>query len=753
MRCGSMDPRADGRHELPPGVPLAWLLIVLPCLALIGLEIHQAFSRGPALTSSREWVVHTFNALSAAQALDDAVLGAERGEHGYLLTGNVGYLDVYHRRVQEIPALLASLKRLTADNPEQQGRLSRIEQQIDSERGQLQHSVDVRQREGATAALVVERADAAHKSADAVSVRIQALIAAENRLLAERLARQVDEERGTTQAALIGAAIACAIMLAGVALLLRASHRGRRIESELNAAVERFRLLVDGVSDYALYLMDPDGRIKSWNEGAQRMKGYSEEEVIGKNYSCFFTLEDQRAGVPAKVLHEAVQRGKVRSEGPRVRKDRSAFLAATVITRLRDRTGKHVGFAKITRDVTEQREHQQALEQARLALAQSQKLEALGQLTGGMAHDFNNILHVIKNSIDIVRARVHNLDPSAVQYLEMAKRNADRGAGVTQRLLAFARQQPLNPKPLNPNKLIQGMSDLLRHAVGEGIELEVVQGTSRIWTISADLNQLETAILNLAVNSRDAMQGSGKLTLETANAFLDESYAAAHAEVTAGQYVMIAVSDTGAGMTPEVMARAFDPFFTTKETGQGTGLGLSQVLGFMKQSGGHVKLYSELGVGTTVKLYFPQRGVHADSLSAEAASATKTAVGERVLLVEDEEDVRAFTREVLSELGYQVAEAPDGPSALGLLDQLPDLTLLFTDVGLPRGMNGRRLAEEVCRRRPDVKVLYTTGYARNAIVHHGRLDAGVNLIVKPFTQRDLARKIRSVIDGDVVESV
>jgi PAS domain S-box-containing protein len=431
------------------------------------------------------------------------------------------------------------------------------------------------------------------------------------------LARQVDEERGTTRSALIGAAIACATMLAGVVLLLQASYRGRRIESELNAAVERFRLLVDGVPDYALYLMGPDGRIKSWNAGAQRMKGYSEDEIVGKNYSRFFTPEDQKAGVPAKVLHEAAQRGRVRSEGPRVRKDGTAFLAATVITRLRDHTGKHVGFAKITRDVTEQREHQQALEQARLALAQSQKLEALGQLTGGMAHDFNNILHVIKNSIDIVHRRVHNLDPSAVQYLEMAKRNADRGAGVTQRLLAFARQQPLNPKPINPNKLIQGMSDLLRHAVGEGIELEVVQGTSRIWTISADLNQLETAILNLAVNSRDAMQGSGKLTLETANAFLDESYAAAHAEVTAGQYVMIAVSDTGAGMTPEVMAKAFDPFFTTKETGQGTGLGLSQVLGFMKQSGGHVKLYSELGAGTTVKLYLPQRGVHADSLSAE----------------------------------------------------------------------------------------------------------------------------------------
>jgi PAS domain S-box-containing protein len=726
------------------GASLAWLLIVVPCLGLIALEIHQALGRGPALARSREWVVHTYNVLSAAQTLDEAVRDAERTERGYLLTANVAYLDNYRRRVNEVPALLAQLTQLTADNPEQQRRLSTIKQQFDVERAQLQHILSVRERDGATAALRIEGTPGPQQSVEAVTAPIQALIAAENRLLSERLAGAVAAERGITRTALIGAAIACSILLIGVVLFLRASLAALRVQADLNAAVERFRLLVDGVSDYALYLLDPEGRVNSWNAGGQRLKGYSEDEIVGKNYSCFFTEEDRKAGQPAKLLHEAAQRGHSRSEGPRVRKDGSVFQADTVITHLQDRTGKHIGFAKITRDVTERREHQQALEQARQALAQSQKLEAIGQLSGGMAHDFNNILHVIKNSIDIIRARVHNLDPTAVQYLEMAKRNADRGAGVTQRLLAFARQQPLNPRTIDPNKLIQGMSDLLRHAVGEGIEVEIVWGTSRLWTISADINQLETAVLNLAVNARDAMKGSGKLTIETANAFLDETYAAAHAEVTPGQYVMIAVSDTGGGMTPEVMAKAFDPFFTTKEAGQGTGLGLSQVLGFMKQSGGHVKLYSEPGVGTTAKLYFLRRGVSADALPT-ATSAPEAASGERILLVEDDEDVRAFTREVLCELGYRVAEAPDGPTALRLLEELPDLTLLFTDVGLPN-MNGRQLAEEVCRRRPNVKVLYTTGYARNAIVHHGRLDSGVNLIVKPFTQPDLARKIRSVID-------
>jgi PAS domain S-box-containing protein len=742
-----MSPRADSRRALPPGVLLALVLIVVPCLVLIGLQIHQALGRGPALTKSREWVVHTFNVLSTAQALDNAVRDAERAERGYILTANVAYLEDYRRRMVEVPALLTRLSRLTAESSEQQYHLSMIEQKFDVERSQLRHILDVREREGVDAAIGIERTTGPQDSVDAVTVPIQALIAAENRVLAERLAWVGADERDITRTALIGAAIACTIMLVGIVLFSRASFAARRSEAELNAVVERFRLLVDGVSDYALYLLDPGGRVKSWNAGAQRMKGYTEDEIIGGDYSCFFTEEDKKAGLPAKMLDEAVRLGKVRGEGPRVRKDGSFFWSDTVLTRLNDRTGKHVGFAKITRDVTERREHQQALEQARLALAQSQKLEALGQLTGGIAHDFNNILHVIKNSIDIVRARVHNLDTTAVQYLEMAKRNADRGAGVTQRLLAFARQQPLNPQTVDPNKLIQGISDLLRHASGEGIELEIVQGTSRLWMISADVNQLETAILNLAVNARHAMNGSGKLTIETANSFLDDTYATAHAEVAPGQYVLIAVSDTGVGMTPEVMARAFDPFFTTKEAGEGTGLGLSQVLGFVKQSGGHVKLYSEPGLGTTVKLYLPRRGASADTFSTEAVTEANVAPGEKVLLVEDDEDVRAFTREVLSELGYHVAEAPDGPSALRLLDELRDITLLFTDVGLPNGMTGRQLAEEVWRRRPTIKVLYTTGYARNAIVHHGRLDSGVNLIVKPFTQTELARKIRSVIDG------
>jgi CheY-like chemotaxis protein/anti-sigma regulatory factor (Ser/Thr protein kinase) len=324
---------------------------------------------------------------------------------------------------------------------------------------------------------------------------------------------------------------------------------------------------------------------------------------------------------------------------------------------------------------------------------------------------------------------------------------------LTQRLLAFSRRQPLEAKPVDVNRLVAGMAELVRHALGESISTETVLG-GRIWSVLIDANQLESAILNLVVNARDAMPEGGRLTIETANTHLDDDYVAAHAELKAGQYVMIAVSDTGVGMTADVAAKAFDPFFTTKDIGKGTGLGLSQVYGFMKQSGGHVQLYSEPGHGTTVKLYLPRAAVTlaAELVESPAATAHRASPRGTILVVEDEDDVRSFTSEVLRDLGYGVLEAADGATALRLLRQDPNVVLLFTDVGLPGGMNGRQLAEEASRLRPDLKVIYTTGYARNAIVHHGRLDPGVELIAKPFTQASLAGKINRVLSERAVES-
>jgi signal transduction histidine kinase len=394
---------------------------------------------------------------------------------------------------------------------------------------------------------------------------------------------------------------------------------------------------------------------------------------------------------------------------------------------------------------SEQRLNAQLL-QAQAALAQTQKMEALGQLTGGVAHDFNNLLHVIRNAITVVQRRVRSPDEEVHRYLEMALRNTDRAANTTARLLAFSRQQPLDPTPTDMNKLVQGMADLVRHLLGESVSMETVLAAG-LWPVAVDRNQLETAIINLAVNARDAMPASGKLTIETSNTFLDDVYAAAHPEVSAGQYALIAVSDTGVGMSQEVAARAFDPFFTTKDTGRGTGLGLSQVFGFVKQSGGHVKIYSEVSHGTTVKMYFPRLTGTAAEQSSPTVRAEAAGAGESIMVVEDNEDVRAFTAQVLGDLGYRVSAAPDGKRALELLTELGGVDLLFTDVGLPDGMSGRELAAEAQRRWPQLRVLYTTGYARNSIIHHGRLDPGVALIPKPFTQASLARKVRSVLEA------
>ena len=388
-----------------------------------------------------------------------------------------------------------------------------------------------------------------------------------------------------------------------------------------------------------------------------------------------------------------------------------------------------------------------AQEEVEGALRQSQKMEAVGQLTGGIAHDFNNMLAVVIGSLDLAQRRTTQDDIRLRRYIDAAQDGARRAANLTQRLLAFSRQQPLRPETVSLNKLVANMSELLRGSLGGAVELETVLAGG-LWPVNADPNQLENVILNLAVNARDAMDGGGKLTIETQNAHLDKRYAAEHLGLPAGQYVLVAVTDTGSGMPAEVVAKAFDPFFTTKDVGKGTGLGLSQVYGFVKQSGGHVKIYSEPGNGTTVKVYLP-RLVGAHDEAKEFEEATDMPLGdmrEVVLVVEDEPQVRRFSVEALTELGYRVLEADSGRSALRLLEERPDIALLFTDVVMPE-MNGAKLVEEARRIRPELKVLFTTGYTRNAVVHNGVLDPGVELIGKPFSLNELAAKAREVLDG------
>ena len=511
----------------------------------------------------------------------------------------------------------------------------------------------------------------------------------------------------------------------------------------------QFRILVNAVKEYAIYLLDSEGRITTWNSGAEQIKGYRAKEIIGKNFSRFFTEDDRKAGLPLRILRDATVAGKSQGEGWRVRKDGSRFWASTVIQRIDDEYGKLIGFAKVTRDVTERREAEQLLERARERLLQAQKMEAIGQLTGGVAHDFNNLLMVITGNLGLIQKNLETPGPAADANMRRqvanAMRGAKRGATLTERLLAFSRRQALKPVPLDANKFITSEVEFLQRSLGETVEVAAI-GAGGLWQIEVDANQLEAALLNLAVNARDAMANGGKLTIEASNAFLDHEDARGNPAGLPGQYVMISITDTGTGMKRETVERAFEPFFTTKESGQGTGLGLSQVYGFVKQSGGHVKIYSEFGEGTTVKIYLPR--FIGDKSEFEPVQPEEQAVGagETILVVEDDEDVREYLVGALRALNYRVVEAQDAKAALARIERGDGLDLLLTDVVMP-GTNGRELARQAQTLRPKLKVLFMTGYSRNAIVHQGRLDPDVELIQKPVTQSELAARIRDFLDG------
>ncbi|MDB5720280.1 MAG: domain S-box protein [Alphaproteobacteria bacterium] len=490
-----------------------------------------------------------------------------------------------------------------------------------------------------------------------------------------------------------------------------------------------------------------DGTIEAVNPAWKTLFGWSEEDLVGRSVLDLVHPEDrERTSAEMSNLERGLTT--LRFENRYRRKDGSwRWLSWTAVP---DEQHLHA----VGRDIEAEKRAQEDLERTQEALRQAQKMEAVGQLTGGIAHDFNNLLTVVTGNLDMVRRLMDSqLDARSRRGLDNALRGAERAASLTQRLLAFSRRQPLQPRPLQLGRLITGMSDLLTRSLGETIQLESVTGAG-LWEVEVDPNQLESALLNLAVNARDAMPGGGKLTIEVSNVELDAGYTRRESEVAPGQYAMIAVTDTGSGMRRDTLERVFEPFFTTKEVGRGTGLGLSMVYGFIKQSGGHVKIYSEEGQGTTVRLYLPrlQSGSFAEAEEelAEAPSAGRRE--ESILVVEDDDDVRLYTVESLRELGYRVLEAHDGPSALRLLDRQDRVDLLFTDVVMP-AMNGRELADLARQRLPGLRVLFTTGYARNAALHAGRLDPGVDLLPKPFTFAALAAKVRATLDRSASDRV
>jgi PAS domain S-box-containing protein len=508
----------------------------------------------------------------------------------------------------------------------------------------------------------------------------------------------------------------------------------------LRRTEEQFKMLVDSVVDYAITMLSPEGLVSTWNAGARKIKGYTAEEVVGSHFSRFYTDEDRRNGLPEQILAKAREEGRFEAEGRRVRKDGSTFRANVVIDAIHDAEGQLVGFAKITRDITERTQ----LEEAREALQHAQRLEAVGKLTGGVAHDFNNILQVIGGSLQLLSGTVAGI-PAALRYLEMALRAVDRGGKLAAQLLAFARRQPLQPVVLNIGRTVRGLEDLVQRAVGETVEVEAAVSAS-LWNTLVDPHQLENVVLNLAINARDAMPNGGKLTIELSNTMLDDSYVSAAHEVPPGQYVLLAISDTGTGMTPEVLARAVEPFFTTKADGQGTGLGLSMAFGFVKQSGGHFRIYSEVGHGTTIKAYFP-RTLEAEQARPEPGAAEVRGGSETILVVEDDPNVQATVVGMLGDLGYHVLRADNAEMALAVLRAGVRCDLLFTDVVMPGPVKSTELARQAKILLPNLKVLYTSGYTQNAIIHGGRLDPGVELLSKPYRREKLAAKVRQMLGG------
>jgi PAS domain S-box-containing protein len=515
----------------------------------------------------------------------------------------------------------------------------------------------------------------------------------------------------------------------GFAKVTRDITERKRAQEALRESEQRFRMLVQGVTDYAIYMLSPEGNVTNWNAGAERIKGYTADEVIGTSFARFHTPEDRAAGLPAVALQTAMREGRFEREAWRIRKDGTRFWAHVIIDAIRDDDGTLIGFAKITRDITEKKEAAEALERANAALFQAQKMEAIGQLTGGIAHDFNNLLSVLSNGLEILP--VDNQNALSVKIMESMRRAVERGATLTQQLLSFARQQPLNPEKYNLNTLINGFESVLRRAGNSSIAFRADLAPN-LNPVLVDAPRFETALLNLVVNARDAMPAGGTISIVTKNADLADGQVAG---LAAGRYVMVTVSDTGSGMTQEVMMRAFEPFFTTKEVGKGTGLGLSQVYGFMKQSGGAVEAVSTVGEGTTISLYLPAT----DGQAEDGSNCEENA--DKVLVVDDEQDVMDLAAALFRNIGYEVYTANNAESALEILHRNTDISVLFSDIMMP-GMNGLELAKQARSFRPGLKVLLASGYPLPALKAQDKSIEEFGFISKPYRLSELAKKLR-----------
>jgi PAS domain S-box-containing protein len=519
------------------------------------------------------------------------------------------------------------------------------------------------------------------------------------------------------------------------ALLKRDIAERRKTQEALLESERRFRLFIQGVTDYAIYMLDPDGSISNWNTGAQRIHQYTAREIVGQHFSRFYPEEEQRHGEPARALHAAAYEGKYRAEGWRVRRDESVFWASTVIEAIRDGAGTLVGYAVVTRDITERQEAEKALRRAQEQLAQSQKMEALGQLTGSIAHDFNNLLMIVSGHAQILRRRLS--DPKQLQAVDAVHSAASRGESLTRQLLAFSRRQPLSPVVVELKERIEAVREMLVGSLRGNIELKC-DIPADIWPVEVDIAELELALVNIAVNARDAMPGGGTITLSARNVTLKKSDGVDELE---GEFIALAMTDSGVGIAPDVLGRIFEPFFTTKPLGKGTGLGLAQVYGFSRQAGGAVVAKSAIGSGTTITLYLP-RSHAAVFRPAEAPPLQPVAAGRgTVLVVEDNPEVADVTSSLLEQLGFRTMRAENATDALSQLQRSDKIKLVFSDIVMPGSMNGIALAQEIGNRYPHVPVLLTSGYSDVVEAAEARFI----ILRKPFQLPALQRAIHEVL--------
>jgi signal transduction histidine kinase/CheY-like chemotaxis protein len=702
------------------------LLYAVPIFLVLAAASYITVQFALNERNAQNWVRHSYQVIAAIAQVRSDLQEAESGQRGYLLTGRPQFLGPYREARQRIADHLSVFRRLTRDNPSQQRRADRLDGLVRAQFAALDRTLAA----AATGSRITPALESSRAGTDEMRREVAAGIAEENGLLRERdrIRRQTEnlEMAFAVGAAVItlGILIVAATMLVRNNISLARSERARANEAAILQAT------LNSVREGIAYFTS-DGILCAFNRGFCELLDIAPDKVRLLSTRLTEFQEMDLAVPPAARIFVPPVPGEQPSDSQRItRAGRELEIYRAPV-----QTG---GFLIGVLDVTA-RMHAEAM------VRQAQKMEAIGHLTGGVAHDFNNLLQIIGANLDLAAAAGRAASgPSLDERLQNAISAVARGSRLTGQLLAFARRQTLAPRSVDLGRLIRDISEMLRRTLGEHIEVETVVAGG-LWNTLVDPNQMENLILNLAVNARDAMPDGGKLTLEAANAMLDDAYAGNHAEVTPGQYVMLAVTDTGTGMTQEVLARVFEPFFTTKPEGRGTGLGLAQAYGFVKQSGGHIKIYSEPGEGTTIKIYLPRTRREQDT-PRSASTNIPRGRNERVLVVEDDEGVRAAVVDMLGELGYRVRSAANAQEALAVLER-ETVDLLFTDVVMPGNIATRDFTRRAQTMQPGMKVLYTSGYTQNSIVHNGRLDDDAILLSKPYRRDELARKLHSVLTG------